>query len=132
VRHLGQQRPERQDERHLAPARELENRAAVGLPAQVWLDGHAQDDVARQRRSLADRELRGRPRDLTLGLRAGLEANVRSGEAEVVELLGIDLGELLGPEGRAQVAHGGCRRFGGVVPAAKRHDQDGPAEALGS
>jgi hypothetical protein len=95
------------------------------------LDGHAHDDVPRQGRCLADREVGRRPGDLTIGLRAGLEADVRPGEAEVVELLGIDLGEFLGPEGRTQVAHGGRRRFRGVVPAAKRHDQDGPAEALG-
>jgi hypothetical protein len=96
----------------------------------MGLDRHAHDDVASERRRLGDRELGRRPRDLALRVRARLEADVGPGKAEVVELLGVDLGELLGPERRAKVAHRGRRRLGRIVPAAERHDQDRPAEAL--
>src|SRR5438046_6707618 len=51
--------------------------------------------------------------------------------SEMVELLGIDLGELLGVEGGGEVARGGRRGLARVVPAAERHDEHGPSPAVG-
>ena len=130
MRHLGQQRPERQDQSDLTAPGEIEHQIAVGLPAQMRLDGDPHDDVARQIRSLGDREFGGRPGDLTLRVGARLEADIGPGEAEVIELLGVDLGELLGVKRGAQIPHRGRRRLGCVVPAAERHDQDRPTQTL--
>jgi hypothetical protein len=128
MRHLGQQRSERQDQADLAGSGQLQNQVAVGLPAQVGLDGHPDDHVPGKLRGLGDGEFGGRPGDLALRLRARLEAHVWPGQAEVVELLGVDLGEFLGVKGRTQVPDRRGRRLGGVVPAPKRHDQDRPAK----
>src|SRR5262249_44857448 len=81
--HLGAPRPHRDQQGRLALPRQLEPRGAVGLPAKMRLDGHAHYDVPRQGRYLADREVGRRPGALTIGLRAGLEADVRPGKAEV-------------------------------------------------
>src|SRR6266849_4880160 len=94
------------------------------------LDGDANDDVARQLGHLGDREFGGRPGNLAFRVGTWLEANVRPRETEVIELLGIDLGELFGVERRAQVANRRRRRFRRVVPAAERHDQDRPAKTF--
>src|SRR5262249_25012906 len=109
---------------------EVQDLAAVGLPSQVRLDGDPHDDVPVQIRSSGQGELGSRPRDLAFGLGAWLEADLRPGEAEVIELLGIDFGELLGSQGRSKVPHGRRRRLGGVVPAGKGHYQYRPPQAL--
>jgi hypothetical protein len=62
------------------------------------LDRDPDDDVAGEIGPLGDRELGGRPGDLPLGLGAWFEADIRPGQAEVVELLGVDLSELVGVE----------------------------------
>jgi len=75
---------------------------------------------------------RGRSGDCAMenSVRAGLEAHVGTGEAEVIELLGVDLGELLGVDGRGEIACGRGGGFGRVVPAREGHDQNRSPEAL--
>src|SRR5262249_16682879 len=65
-----------------------------------------------------------------LRLGARFEADIGPREAKVIELFGVDLGELLGVKRGAQVPDRGGRRFGRVIPTAERHDQDGPAKTL--
>src|SRR5262249_7273022 len=79
---------------------------------------------------LGDRKLCRRPHDLTLRLRANLETDVGAGEAEVIELLGIDLGELFRVDGSGQVAGGRGRGLSRVVPACESHDPDKSPEVL--
>src|SRR5439155_6596963 len=131
VRDFGEECTERQHHRRLAPARELEDGTAIGLPPEVRLGRDADDEVARELGPLGDGELGRGPDDLTFRLGPRLEADVRPREAEMVELLGIDLGELLGVEGGGEVARGGRRGLGRVVPAAERHDEHGPSPAVG-
>ena len=126
-----QEGAEGQHQAHLAATGELEHGPAVRLPAQVRLGRDPDDQVAVEVARAGDGELHGRPHDLALGLRAGPEPDVGTGLAEVVEGLGVDLGELLGAEGRRQVAGRRRRRLGGVVPAAERGDEDRPTQARG-
>src|SRR4029453_10083547 len=91
----------------------------------------AHDDVAVERVRLGEGELRDRPDHLALGLRARLEADVRTREAEGVELLGIDAREGTRRPHLSEVARRAGGRLGGVVPAGEGHDENGPAEAGG-
>src|SRR5207237_5477088 len=103
-RDLGQEGAEHDHERDLAALRELEDGRAVAAPLEVRLAGYGDDEVAREPGRARDREVGRGPHDLALRLRARLVAHVRAREAEVVELFGIDLGELFGAAGRAQLA----------------------------
>jgi hypothetical protein len=111
--------------------REVQDLGAVRLPAQVGLDGDADDDVARQLGRLRDGELRRGPDDLPLCLGAALEADVRPGQTEMVKVFGVDLGKLLRVERRAEVPGGRGGRLRRVVPAAEGGDQYRAPKALG-
>ena len=131
VRDLGEQGAQGHDERHVAHPRQLEHGVAVRPPPQVRLGSDAHDEIAREIGRLGDRELRDRPDHLPLRLGAGLEAHVRAGQPEVVELLRVDLRELLPGERCGQVARRRRRRLRRVVPAGERQQHDGPAEGRG-
>ena len=128
---LGQERPQREHDGGLAASRQGEHGRAVGLPAQVRLRGHPDDDVTRELGGLRDGEFGGRPDDFALALRSFLEAHLGPREPEMVELLGIDLGELLGVEAGAQIARGRGGSLGRIVPAAEGHDEHRPSQPRG-
>src|SRR5262249_42368028 len=71
------------------------------------------------------------PEDLALG-RPGAEADLRAGEPEVVELLGVERRQGLPLPRLAEVAGGVGGRFGGVVPAREGHQEHGTPEAGGA
>src|SRR4029434_4245252 len=57
-----------------------------------------------------------------------LDTDVRANAREVVELLGIDLGKLLGIPAADQELHPGGRHFGRIVPPGARKNQAGSAQ----
>ena len=130
MRHLGEERPQREHERRAHPSREIEHGAAVRPPLEMRLDGDTDDDVPVERRWRGQGEVGRRPDDLALVRGVGLEACIGPGEAEVVELFRIYARERPGRPELTEVSSGRGRRFCRVVPAGERHDQDGLAEPV--
>src|SRR5262249_40478937 len=128
---LGEKGAEGQHEGDATAPSQFCHSAAVGAPPEVWLDGYPHDQVAIDRGRLTDRKLGGRPDDLALGVRAGFVADVRTRQAEVIELLRIDARQALGRPELGQVAGSCGGGLGRIVPARERHDEDRLPEAGG-
>jgi hypothetical protein len=121
VRHVGQQRAEREDQRRVEPLGDADHLLGEQAPAQGGLRAEQEDDVAAGGAGAPRAD--GGPHDgATL---IGGEADVRAHGGEVGELLRVDLGERLGLPGLDQVAHAVAGGVGGVVPAGEGGDDHG-------
>ena len=126
VRHVGEQRAERDDELDVEIAREVEHELREGLPAQARLDAEQQHDVAVGARDPSVVE--GVLRPLDLPRHPLVERDVRPVRLEVDEALRIDVREPLGVPDAREVARGERRTLAAVVPAPEGCDQDGSLE----
>ena len=122
VRDVGEQRAERDDQLDAELAREVDDQAAERAPAQVRLDAEEQDGVAVH--PVWARVVEDRLRPVDPAREPLLELHVRARRLEVVEALGVDLGEPPRVPALGEVA--GCERgaLAAVVPAPERSDQD--------
>ena len=129
VRHVGQQRAQREDELHAERLRQIGDDRGEGAPAHRGLRAAEEHQIAGRARNPRDEDLDRGPDDLA-GL-PGDEPHLGTHALEVVELLGIDLGEARRPERAAQE---GQRRGGGVarvVPAGESADQGRGSQPVG-
>jgi hypothetical protein len=121
VRHVGQQRAERDDELDAELLRQLDDQLREGAPAEVRLDAEQQHRVSREARRRGVVEGVLRPFDPTR--QPLVERDVRSGRLEVDEALRVDVPEPLGVPDAPEVAAGERRALTAVVPAAEgRHE----------
>src|SRR5207237_1098253 len=90
VQQLGQQRAERQNQGGARPPGQIEDRAAVGAPLQVRLDGYPDDEIAVEAGRAREGEIRGRPDDLPLVSGFRLEAHEGPRQTEMIELFRVD------------------------------------------
>ena len=126
VRHVGEERSERDDELHVELPCELHDLVAKGAPPEVGLDAEHEHGIAVGSRNGSVVEDRVGPVDPARD--PVLERDVRTRGLEVVELLGVDVREAprlprLGEEARRE--RGALRA---VVPAPKSPHEHGAAK----
>ena len=121
MRHLGEQRAERDDESHVVLAGDGHDLLAERAPPQLRLGADQEDDVAFAAGHGRGRHRRRRPHDLAL--HAFVETHLRTGRREVEEVLGIELGEDLGVPPLGQEPGRERRGLAGVVPSFEAGDQ---------
>ena len=126
MRHVGEQRPKRDDELDVQLLDMTDDQVGERTPADVWLDPEQQDDVALETRRL--RAIEGRLRPVDLPSYPVDERNVRPGRLEIEETLRIDVCDLVGAPELGEVARRERGRLGAVVPPAKRGYEDRPCE----
>ena len=122
MRNVGEQRAERDDQLDTELAREVDDQAAERAPAQVRFHAEEQHGVAVH--SVWARMVEDRLRPVDPAREPLLQLHVRARRLEVVEALGVDLGEAPRVPALGQVS--GCERgaLAAVVPAPERSDQD--------
>ena len=122
MRHVCQQRPERDHHLHAELAHEPDDEIGERLPAEIRLDPEQEHDVVVE--PVRPSVVEGGLRPLDLPSHPALQRDVRAGRLEVEELLGIDVREPLRLPGLGEVARGqrGCLRA--IVPAAECGDQN--------
>ncbi len=123
VRHVREQRAERDDGRDVQALGDVQQLAAVPAPAHRRLDAVHEDDLAAGPRGGGDRDRGGRPGDLAAAVRP--DADHRAVHLEVVVLLRVELVDLLRAPRLVQVLERLARGGPGVVPALEGGEQDG-------
>ena len=126
MRHVGEQRPERDDELDAEIVREVGDEVGERPPAIVRLDAHEHDRIAVRPGNAGSEERVLRPFDPP-GLSL-VERHMRASRLEVDEELGIDVRELLRLPQACEVARRERGRLPAVVPPAEGADQDGSIE----
>ena len=126
MRHVREQRAERDRELDAEIGREVGDELGERPPAVVRLDSDEEHRVAVRARDPRAEERVLRPLDLPRV--PFVERDERPRRLEVDEELGVDLRELLGFPGPGEVAGGERRGLPAVVPAPKRGDQNRPLE----
>jgi hypothetical protein len=122
VRHVREQRAERDHHLDAELARQVDDQRREGAPAQVGLDPEQQDGIALEP---GDRRVvEGVLRPVDPARAAVDEGDVRPGRLEVEEALRLDLGEALGLPCLGEVTAGERRALAAVVPAAEGGDQE--------
>jgi hypothetical protein len=127
---VGEQRAERHHQLGAEHLGELDHELAERPPPKRRLRARHQDQVAGSARDADLEQLDGRPHDLAR--LAVDELDPRPGRLEVVELLGVDRGESLGVQRRADEldrAGGGVSR---IVPALEPADQCRGPQSIGT
>jgi hypothetical protein len=127
VRHVGEQRSERDHHLDTELACKLGNHVGEGLPAQIRLDPEQQDRVAIDTRNRRVVEGVLRPFDvprLTVDQR-----DVRTGRLEVEEVLRLDVGESVRLPDLGEVSARERGTLPAVVPASNCRDQNRLAQA---
>ena len=122
MRDVGEERTEREEELDPELLADVDDLGAERAPLQARLDTEEHDHVALAARDRRRVQLVGGPDDLAR--QAVGEAHLRTRGREVVELLGVDLGELAGRPVVAQKARRRGRGVGGVVPTLERGHQN--------
>ncbi len=122
MRHIREQRAERDHQLDAEIAREIDDHGREGLPAQVGLDPEQQDRVAIEIRDR--RVVEGVLRPVDVPRLTVDERDVRAGRLEVEEVLRLDVGEPVSLPDLGEVT--ACERgaLATVVPAAKCCDQN--------
>jgi hypothetical protein len=130
VRHVAEQRAERDDDLHAERFSEIDDVSGESTPAQRRLYALHEHDVARSSRCGGLEHLDARPDDLALIGVVELEA--RPVGLEVVELLGINPREAARVERGCEERDGARGSVPGVVPALERADHRRGPEAIGT
>jgi hypothetical protein len=127
VRHVGEQRAERDHHLDAELAGQIDNHAGEGLPAEVRLDSEQQDRVAVEPGD--GRVVEGVLRPLDVPRLTVDERDVRTGGLEVEEVLRLDVCKPVRFPDLGEVA--ACERgaLAAVVPTAKCCDQNRLAQA---
>jgi hypothetical protein len=127
VRHVGEQRSER--DHHLDPelAGKVDDHAGEGLPAEVRLDPEQDDRIAIDPGN--GRVVEGVLRPFDVPRLTVDQRDVRTGGLEVEEVLRFDVGEAIRFPDLGEVATGEGGALAAVVPAAKCCDQNRLAQA---
>ena len=122
MRDIREQRPERDHHLDTELPSKIDDHAGEGLPAEVRLDSEQENGVAIEIRNRGVVEGILRPVDVSR--LAVDEGDVRAGRLEVVEILGLDLGEAIRLPDLGEIAACKRRALTSVVPAAECGDQN--------